>query len=133
MGVKRGTVSHVSLEEAFEAESQVRPQEDRGISCKVCGNPVTGKKWILERGGSFEHTFRNPAGYSFHVVCFSQAWGCELRGNFSSEATWFPGFAWCFAICAVCGRHLGWYYSDEQTRQSGFYGLIATRLVGIQG
>ena len=79
----------------------------------------------MQRGGAHEHTFRNPAGYSWTIGCFRDAAGCASEGNFTAEATWFAGYEWCFASCATCGRHLGWWFTGIGP---SFAGLIVSRL-----
>jgi hypothetical protein len=80
----------------------------------------------MEQNGSHEHTFRNPAAYSFHLVCYREAPGCRREGAATLDATWFSGYAWSFALCAGCGQHMGWFYGRGN---DSFAGLIATRLV----
>ena len=64
----------------------------------------------VERNGGHEHTFRNPAGYSWTIRCFRDAPGCSTAGTLTPEATWFPGYQWCYAPCAACAQHLGWWF-----------------------
>jgi hypothetical protein len=59
------------------------------------------------------------------VLCFSEAPGAADVGDATSEASWFPGYAWTFAICQKCHNHLGWWYNGKDR----FAGLIATRLI----
>lgn len=104
-----------------------REETERPVCCRSCGHALTLARLAIEVDGRHEHTFRNPAGYSFHVVCFSEAAGCHREGPMTSEATWFIGHAWCFALCARCQTHVGWSY--RAARGDGhFFGLIATRL-----
>ena len=79
----------------------------------------------MRRAGAHEHTFRNPAGYSWTIACFRDAAGCRSLGELTTEATWFPGYAWCYALCARCERHIGWWYVGDEPP---FVGLIVTRL-----
>ena len=51
--------------------------------------------------------------------------GCRFEGEFTQEFTWFPGYAWRFAMCRQCLAHLGWEYRGAA---SGFVGLIMTEL-----
>ncbi|MFN8607321.1 MAG: cereblon family protein [Vulcanimicrobiota bacterium] len=95
------------------------------ILCKQCYQVVTHPEAAIQVAGKHEHTFRNPAGYSFHVLCFSQAPGALESGEPTSEACWFAGYAWSFAVCLQCHHHLGWWYRG----QGSFAGLIATRLI----
>jgi hypothetical protein len=106
------------------ADPRTEPQ--RMILCRKCEGTVTSQKHAVDVQGAHEHTCRNPAGYSFHLLCFREAPGCLCVGDLTTEATWFPGWAWNFALCVACHQHLGWHYAGSVP---SFYGLIATRLV----
>lgn len=109
---------HVSI----ELEETTDAQEQKSVRCKNCRYTVTEPSFAIQ---PHEHTFRNPAGYSFHVLCFSDAPGAADAGESTTEASWFAGYAWTFAICVQCHTHLGWWYSGQKR----FAGLIATRLL----
>lgn len=98
------------------------PRLDPVVRCRSCGHAITRPGAATEVLGAHEHTFRNPAGYSFHVLCFDEAPGCLTLGPATLAATWFPGYAWALAVCGGCHEHLGWSYG-------AFFGLIATRLL----
>ena len=98
------------------------------VLCRSCGHVITSDRAACAKDGRHEHTFRNPTGYSFHLLCFGEAPGCKFSGPPTDEATWFPGYAWNFALCAGCGTHLGWGYQGKES----FVGLIATRVVRPQ-
>ena len=100
-------------------------EDDDRIRCSRCRAEITRAALAVPRGGAHEHTFRNPAGYSWTIRCFRDAPGCTSTGGFTDEATWFAGYAWCFALCATCGRHLGWWYVGSGP---SFVGLIAGRI-----
>lgn len=97
-------------------------QTQKSVRCKNCGHAITNASFAIQ---PHEHTFRNPAGYSFHVLCYSDAPGASEAGSPTTEACWFPGYSWTFAICQGCHNHLGWWYHGTDS----FAGLIATRLV----
>jgi len=97
------------------------------IICRSCGNGIASSEHRIELFGTHHHTFANPAGIVYQVGCFSSAPGCVALGRLTLEFTWFPGYAWCFALCAACRTHLGWHYRSE-TREA-FFGLIMNRLV----
>jgi hypothetical protein len=107
---------------AIELEKTTETQTQKSVRCKSCGYTVTSPALAIE---PHEHTFRNPAGYSFHVLCFSDAPGASDVGESTTEATWFPGYTWTFAICNQCHGHLGWWYNGRDR----FAGLIATRVI----
>lgn len=106
-------------------EEQVAPGEDDRVRCRGCASVVAQAADAVARGGRHEHTFRNPAGYSWTIRCFRDAEGCGSSGPLTDEATWFEGYEWCFATCTGCGRHLGWWYVGGS---GSFIGLIATRI-----
>lgn len=115
-------------------DAQPEPELEAVVRCRACSHTVTRQGKAIAMRGAHEHTFRNPAGYSFHVLCYSEAPGAVRVGAPVSEATWFPGYTWCFAICDLCRGHLGWWYTAESADPGGvdpgrFAGLIATRLL----
>ncbi|PKN34845.1 MAG: hypothetical protein CVU61_05630 [Deltaproteobacteria bacterium HGW-Deltaproteobacteria-19] len=124
------------LKESGEDEADVRllsreeeeDQEERQdpLRCKACGNEITEADFGIHRHGRFEHTFDNPAGYTFRLGCFSKAWNCILHGVPTHAFTWFPGFRWRFCSCGRCGLHLGWHYDSGA---ESFFGLILDNLV----
>lgn len=103
-------------------EQETDEQSQKVVRCKNCDFEITTPNMARQ---PHEHTFRNPAGYSFHVLCYSDAPGAANVGKATSEASWFPGYAWTFALCAQCQNHIGWWYSGKDR----FAGLIATRLI----
>lgn len=107
---------------SFEMEATEKVEEQKSVRCRNCQIEVTDPSFAIQ---PFEHTFRNPAGYSFHVLCYSDAPGALEAGEATAEASWFSGYQWTFAICIQCHNHLGWWY----TGKSRFAGLIATRLI----
>ncbi|MBX9567639.1 MAG: hypothetical protein K2X77_02035 [Candidatus Obscuribacterales bacterium] len=112
----------MSSSTSIDVETTDEVEEQRSVRCRNCENEVTDPSWAIE---PHEHTFRNPAGYSFHVLCYGDAPGTFEAGEPTSDASWFAGYQWTFAICAQCHNHLGWWY----TGKNRFAGLIATRLI----
>jgi len=107
---------------AIELEEKVDLQAQKAVRCKNCDHVITSPALAIE---PHEHSFRNPAGYSFHVVCYSDAPGAADAGEPTTEDSWFPGYAWTYAVCRQCHGHLGWWYHGKDR----FAGLIATRLI----
>jgi hypothetical protein len=108
------------------ADGQTEEKEERHLRCRTCGKSITSSRFGMAVNGRHQHTFPNPLGIVFEIGCFSMASGCTQRGNPTGNFSWFPGFAWCFALCAGCLSHLGWHYSSAE---STFYGLIMANLV----
>jgi hypothetical protein len=107
---------------AIELEDKTESHTQKSVRCKNCEHEITSPDFAIQ---PHEHTFRNPSGYSFHVLCYSDAPGAADAGDPTSEASWFPKYAWSFAICKECLNHLGWWYTGPDR----FAGLIATRLI----
>ena len=93
--------------------------------CAWCLNRVANERDRYLAEGKSEFVFSNPNGLAFHILTFSEAFGCRPSGVPTLEYTWFPGYAWCYCHCLECGQHLGWFYSG----QTGFVGLIRDRIV----
>lgn len=106
-------------------EQVTDPEIDDRVLCAQCRETVTARSLAIERAGAHEQTFRNPAGYSWTIACFRDASGCRATGELTTEASWFADYAWCYAECAQCSRHLGWWFVG---RDPSFVGLIVTRL-----
>ena len=107
---------------SIELEDTTEVQTQKTVRCKNCGHVVTSPALAVE---PHEHTFRNPTGSSFHVLCYSDAPGALDVGESTTADSWFESYAWTFAICQQCHTHLGWWYHGPDR----FAGLIATRLV----
>jgi hypothetical protein len=109
-----------------EADELVESERDDRVRCGQCRSVVTRGALAVQRGGAHQHTFRNPAGYSWTIRCFRDASGCTTAGAFTPEATWFAGYEWCYAPCATCGRHLGWWFVGSGP---SFVALIVPRII----
>ena len=107
--------------------SREKPDEpwERALVCRTCGLPVALVRDRVEVNGKHGHALFNPAGILFEVGCFAAAQGCRFEGEFTPEFSWFPGFAWRYALCRRCDVHLGWEYRGAA---GGFVGLIMTEL-----
>ena len=55
-------------------------------------------------------TFVNPHGHVHQTVTMSRVRHVHHHGVPSCESSWFPGYAWTMAHCAVCMSHLGWRF-----------------------
>ena len=116
-------IEEVSSKILQETETE---KEKESILCKNCKNEITTAEFTTGVNGQHAHIFKNPAGLTFHIGCFSKAWGCAVYGTPTYEFTWFAGFSWCVALCSNCFTHLGWHY---QSGGASFFGLILANLV----
>ena len=109
-----------------DIETETDEETDDALYCAACGVLVTRGRWRLSIDG-FEHTFTNPVGVSFRILCFTKAPGASSTGAETIEHTWFRGYRWNYANCRGCGDHLGWRYSGEAAPPV-FFGLIKPKL-----
>ncbi len=77
--------------------------------------------------GDHEHTFLNPAGLIFHILCFKDADGARGLGVHTREYSWFQGYGWRTAACLGCGQQLGWEFAGAESPRL-FFGFIRERL-----
>jgi hypothetical protein len=119
--------SAVEVDARPDVAAEHAGDDDAAVRCLACQHAATRRDLAVEVAGSHVRTFRNPGGWSFQVACFRDAPGCTADGEPTTEHTWFDGYAWRYAHCAGCGRHLGWWYVSPA---DAFAGLIATRLRG---
>lgn len=112
-----------------DADSEARDESPAGehgaLLCRACGARVAELPARLEVDGRHRHTFFNPAGLVFVVLCFRRAAGCVGLGPRSLEFTWFAGHRWQIGLCRACGEHLGWWFSGP----SEFVALDAARVI----
>lgn len=106
-------------------ENREEVSRERAYICRFCGHTIALPADSMAIDGNIRHTFANPAGIVYEVVCFSAARGCRVVGTPTEEFTWFPGFSWRYALCAACASHMGWYYWNGSR---GFFGLVASHI-----
>jgi hypothetical protein len=102
----------------------VRSDEPGAILCAACRTAVSHESARIEVNGAHGHRFTNPAGFTYDIVCLSEA-ACYVQGPPTNEFSWFAGYAWSYAMCGACHTHLGWYYEGPMK----FFGLISDRLL----
>jgi len=101
-----------------------REAPEAWVRCRVCAAEVAKTSARTEVGPSDLHTFVNPEGEVFELVCFTRAPGARASGEPSLRFSWFPGHAWRFAHCRSCGFQLGWRFEGP----SQFWGLMRRAL-----
>ena len=119
-----------SLDRELALVGDEESREELPYTCAHCGTIITTRGERLSPDGAHQHSFSNPAGLVFRILCFRDAPGCFVIGNETDEHTWFAGFMWCYALCTGCNSHLGWRY--RSTGEDAFFGLIADQLIPPQ-
>ena len=113
-------------ESAVARGLKAQQPEDRWLYCRTCGAAIVHKSERILMLGAHRHTLTNPSGLTFNIACFRSVAGCTHVGIESDEYTWFPGYAWIFALCSGCGNHLGWRFRGGGKQ---FHGLILDQLI----
>lgn len=108
-----------------ELEKTFARIEFQNILCASCLFRITSTEFTYFVNGQHEFTFKNPSSLSYSIRLFSKADGCIDIDIPTIQFTWFPGFAWNFAICVNCKTHLGWKYHSNSI---SFFGLITDKL-----
>ncbi|MCP4400782.1 MAG: hypothetical protein GY801_26205 [bacterium] len=111
-----------------QSESNAREQEEeeKFLRCIVCQATITRQSDRITINERHQHVFTNPHGYIFQIGCFAVAQGCVFSDNESNFFSWFPGYAWRFALCGQCLTHLGWGFRSQDSQ---FVGLILDKLL----
>ena len=117
-----------TLENAAEDEHQEKESDsEKYILCRQCLQVITSPTERIAVQGSHQHTFANPHGIIYEIGCFKSVIGCGYAGPASDEFSWFRGFSWRVAVCAMCLTHVGWLFISSSS--DSFNGLILDRLL----
>ncbi|PID72516.1 MAG: hypothetical protein CSB34_01860 [Desulfobulbus propionicus] len=115
-----------SPDESAADASRSNEGEKRFILCAGCRTVITSLRYGVHIDNSHEHTFFNPAGRVFELLCFSQAHNISIRSEPTTAFSWFKGYAWEIVTCSRCAVHLGWRFSRGA---ACFFGLIKNKLI----
>jgi hypothetical protein len=101
------------------------------VLCLACGATLARVADAIPVNGQHAHVFVNPDGISYDIACYRDAAGCRELGEPDAFWSWFPGYAWCPAVCRGCALHLGWGFVAAHDH---FFGLIRSRIgIGTAG
>jgi hypothetical protein len=95
------------------------------VICLACGAKLTRIVDAIRINEQHAHVCVNPEGISYDIACYRDAPGCRELGAPEAFWSWFPGYAWCAAVCRSCGLHVGWGFVSAQDH---FFGLIRARI-----
>jgi hypothetical protein len=103
----------------------------RRIRCAVCQTVIADPARLLPVGETANPVFVNPAGVFFDVVLVENLIHVSVRGEPTTDATWFAGYAWSFVLCGTCLVHLGWKWKASPCERTpiSFFGVIRSRVV----
>lgn len=96
------------------------------FGCSVCKNVICHKKDVFPMSCSGpQNSFVNSNGYVHDTMTVRNARGLIQEYEWSTEFSWFPGYAWRITCCEHCGRHIGWCYRSikPDTKPKKFFGL----------
>ena len=101
---------------------------ERAVRCGRCDHALTSEREKIEVAGRHAHTFMNPSGVIFHIVCYREVPGATIEGPHEKETSWFPDTAWQYANCERCRGQIGWAYVNLEGGER-FFGLIEDVIV----
>ncbi len=115
------------IEPVLKEKPSLEGKDKKGVFCRGCTHQISTARKLFSIDGSQTHTFFNPAGIIYEIICFTTAPGCIIQGEASSNFPWFAGYTWRVAFCGNCFTHLGWLF---ESGESAFFGLILKKLAG---
>lgn len=114
-----------------DTETEDGSPDERWIRCAGCGAPLArpADRFTMPGHGPVA-SFVNPAGYVHELMTLEAAPGAVWAGPRVPADSWFPGYTWRFAVCAVCEGFLGWHYeATGDAAPRTFWGL---RVVAVR-
>ena len=125
LDLRQRSPSETRPSEAVQPTPGPRVAPERRLCCASCGSLVTSERERIPIDGRHVHRRTNPGGLTFEFGCFALAPGADVVGEPTLEFTWFPDYAWTYALCRACQTHLGWHFEGAEPP---FHGLILNRL-----
>ncbi|KAL9190705.1 hypothetical protein ACHAXT_000411 [Thalassiosira profunda] len=103
------------------------------LRCKHCGSAISNIKYLFSVGGSEGTTgaYVNEHGIVHQTVTLRSVdrHTVVCVGLPETRDSWFPGYSWTIAHCAVCSDHLGWKFrrvakgDNDPDRPKSFWGF----------
>ncbi|OAY26776.1 protein cereblon [Manihot esculenta] len=87
------------------------------IRCKYC-QIVTARRsdmLVMSSEGPLG-AYVNPHGSVHEIMTFYKVNAIVLYGEAVTEYSWFPGYAWIVAHCAICESHMGWLFTATKKK-----------------
>jgi hypothetical protein len=98
------------ISRATDPRALERTGEEGWIVCRACSTRIARKEDILENASHAPLIFSNPHGHTFHLLLVTKTEAMIHDPVFTSEHTWFAGYAWSIGVCRSCRSHLGWQF-----------------------
>jgi cereblon len=83
------------------------------LRCKYCGSPISQMKHVFSVTGTCgtAGNYVNSYGVNHQTVTVRTVdYDVLCVGQPETKESWFPGYSWQIAHCAICFEHLGWKY-----------------------
>ena len=113
--LKKDPTSDVRTNPSDDETELARPRSVRWVVCRDCSNAIAREDWILSSESDAPLFFSNPHGRAFHLLLATHAPGMLSDPSFTTEHTWFAGYAWSIGVCKSCRQHLGWQFKAVQS------------------
>ncbi|CAG4960505.1 unnamed protein product [Colias eurytheme] len=107
-------------------------QKNNVLCCTSCSTEIAKREHIFAMSSEGVHSnYTNLGGYMHDIVTVVSTSHTELSGPPSAEYSWFPGYTWTVALCAVCTTHVGWRFDalKRNLRPQQFYGVCRNNVV----
>lgn len=101
------------------------------IRCKTCLTLIAKRSDMLVMSSDGPlNAYANPAGFVHEVMTVYSASGLSLIGSPVKEHSWFPGYAWTIADCAICGSNMGWLFTatKKKLQPKSFWGIRSSQV-----
>ena len=83
------------------------------LRCKHCGAPISQMKHVFSVEGTCgtAGNYVNAYGVNHQTITLRTVdYDVLCVGQPETKESWFPGYSWQIAHCAICFEHLGWKY-----------------------
>lgn len=113
-------------------------EEFSHLCCRHCYQTIANHGDVFSMSAEgLQGTYCNLYGYVYETITIYKATGLQLQNvPPSTNASWFPGYAWTVAACSRCRKHMGWKFTavEPEVKPREFWGLcrrsLTTKKVG---
>ncbi|KAG8200650.1 hypothetical protein JTE90_022272 [Oedothorax gibbosus] len=105
--------------------------ECSALTCRDCMNIIAYREDIFSMSlQGPQGTYVNPNGYVHEAITVYKASKLRTVGRPSTEASWFPGYAWTIVECERCSCHMGWRFTavDKKVKPVKFWALCRSSI-----
>ncbi|XP_010526167.1 PREDICTED: uncharacterized protein LOC104803803 [Tarenaya hassleriana] len=101
------------------------------VRCKHCQTVIARRSDMLVMSSEGPlGAYVNPYGFVHEIMTFCRANHIALRGRSVKKDSWFPGYAWTIANCAMCETQLGWHFTatNRKLKPRSFWAIRSSQV-----